>query len=62
MTTGHVLALLDGEDAEPGTEYQVEYVGDGTFMVDHLLEDFLKGELEFCKIYYYDNKIFLKIV
>lgn len=46
---GTVLAVLDGEDGDPGTTYQVEYLGEGTYEVDHLIEDFEKGELKFGK-------------
>lgn len=45
--SGEIIDIIDGEDGEPCTEYEVDYADDGCFMVDHLLEDYIKGDLKF---------------
>ncbi len=44
---GEVQEVLDGVDGEPGTVYEVDYRDDGSYRIDHLVEDFLKGDLKF---------------
>ncbi len=38
--------MLDGDDGQPGTNYNVDYREEGEFEIDHLLEDFQKGDLK----------------
>ncbi len=47
IVPGEVTAVLDGIDGEPGTQYSVDYRDEGNFEVDHLLEDYQKGDLKF---------------
>ncbi len=47
ISSGEVTELLDGEDGDPSAQYTVDYGDEGCFEVDHLLEDFQKGDLKF---------------
>ena len=47
MLTGVVTRILRGEDGEPGTEYMVDYEGEGESEINHLFEDYHTGDLTF---------------
>lgn len=48
LSAGEVTEVLDGEDGDPSCKYSVDYEDEGCVDVDHLLDDYLKGDLKFC--------------
>ncbi len=47
ISPGEVTAVLDGDDGQAGTVYDVDYGEEGCFHIDHLLEDLQTGDLTF---------------